>query len=83
MLAGLTLAALLVAAMLSGRFGRPAAAALGMLSVAWLFVNKPMEGPLLVPVSSTHGLVAADLVGITGLLLAAALLIKPLKSRVK
>ncbi len=77
MLPGLVLVAMLLAGTLAGRFGRPAAAALGAISVLWLFVNKSMEGPLLVTVSPTAGLVAADLVGVAGVLLALLLLVFP------
>jgi hypothetical protein len=50
---------------------------LGALSVLWLLVNKPMEGRVLLVVTETHGLTAADLAGLTGLLLAAVLIVFP------
>jgi uncharacterized membrane protein HdeD (DUF308 family) len=79
MLAGLTLAALLLAGALAGRFGRPAAPALGALSVLWLLANGPMEGSVLLRVSPGHGLTAADLAGVVGILLALILLARPCK----
>ena len=36
-------------------------AATAVLSVLWLFANKPLEGPTLWVVSADHGLTAADL----------------------
>ena len=71
MLTGLVLAALIVAAWMAGRTGRPGAVALAVVSVLWLVVDKSMEGPTLVRISTTHGLVAADLAGVAGLLVAA------------
>ena len=70
MLAGLVLAGVVVSAAAAGRFGRPAAPALAFFSVAWLVVNKRVEGPVLWTLSPQHGLVAADLAGLAGLLLA-------------
>lgn len=81
MLAGLTLAALLASGFAAGRFGRLAALLLAGLSVVWFFVNRPMEGPVLLIVRPGHGLVAADLVGVAGFLLAALLLMKPRRTR--
>ena len=70
-LAGLTLIAMLVAAGTGDRTGRVGAAVLGALSLLWFFTNKPMEGSVLLELSETHGVVVADLVGLTGLSLAA------------
>ena len=70
MLTGLVLAALVVSASLAGRTGRPGAVGLALVSVLWLLVDKSMEGPTLWRVSSTHGLVAADLAGLAGLVVA-------------
>jgi hypothetical protein len=80
MLAGLTLAALLVAGTAAGRWGRPAAALLAAVSVIWFFVNRPMEGPVLLTVTPSHGLVAADLAGVAGLVLAAAMFVFPYRT---
>lgn len=80
MVAGLVLVALLLCAAATGRWGRPATPFLAASSLAWLVVNKGVEGPVLWQVSGTHGLVAADLVGLTGLLLALLALLKPRQS---
>jgi hypothetical protein len=71
MIPALALVALVLAAALASRFGRPGAVALAVFSVLWLLLNKPMEGAVLVEVTSSHGLVGADLAGLTGLGLAA------------
>lgn len=71
MLAALVLAALVLAAGLGGRFGRTGNVALAALSVLWLFVNGPMEGPTLVVLTANHGVTGADLTALVGLGLAA------------
>jgi hypothetical protein len=71
MLAALVLVALVLIAGLGEPFGRPGVLALAALSVLWLIVNDPMEGPVLVSVSAVHGLTGADLSGFVGLGLAA------------
>ncbi len=38
--------------------------ALGLLAVVWLRVNKSFEGPVVIRLTSDHGLVASDLVAI-------------------
>ena len=70
-LAALVLAALVLAAGMSGRYGRRGAVALALLSVLWLVVNGPMEGPTLLVVTRAHGLTGGDLAGLAGLALAA------------
>jgi hypothetical protein len=70
MLAALVLAALVLAAALGGAFGRRGAIALAVLSVLWLLVNGPMEGPTLIVLSSNHGFTGADLTGLVGIGLA-------------
>jgi hypothetical protein len=70
MVAVVVLAGLVLAAGLSER-SRVCAAALAAVSVLWLFVNGPMEGPVLLTITSDHGLTGADLGGFTGLALAA------------
>ena len=70
-LAALVLAALVLAAGMSGSFGWRGAIALAVLSVCWFVVNKPMEGPVLLIVTRGHGLTAGDLAGLVGLGLAA------------
>ena len=71
MIPALVLVALVLAAALAPRFGRPGAVGLAVVSVLWLLLNRPMEGEVLVEVTSSHGLVGADLAGLTGLALAA------------
>jgi hypothetical protein len=44
--------------------------ALAVVSVAWLLVNEPVEGPILFVVVPEHGLTGSDLAGLTGLGLA-------------
>jgi hypothetical protein len=77
MLPGAVLAALVASAVVAGRGGRGSAAMLALVSVVWLLVNGPMEGRVLWAVSTTHGLTAADLAGLTGGLLALLLLVFP------
>ena len=55
---------------------RPAAAVLALEGLVWLFVDKWFEGPTLVAVSHNHGLVLADLVGLTALVGAAVCLVR-------
>jgi hypothetical protein len=74
---GLVIFALVVAAVLAGRYGRRGAVLLAVLSVAWLLVNHPMEGETLVPLSHGHGFTAADMAGLAGVLLAAWILLFP------
>lgn len=71
--------ALVVAAGLAGRYGRPAAVLLAVLAVASLFLNRSMEGRVLytVPGDGSHGLTAGDLVSFTAFLLAVALFAFP------
>ena len=71
MLVGLVLAALVVLAAVSGRWGLPGAAALAVVSVLWLLVNGSAEGPVLWSVTANHGLTATDLAGLAGLAVAA------------
>ena len=70
MLVGLVLAALVVLAAVSGRWGLPGAAALAAVSVLWLLVNGKAEGPVLWVVTAHHGLTATDLAGLAGLAVA-------------
>jgi len=69
-LAALVLAALVLAAGLTGRYGEAGAVTLAAISLAWLVVNGPMEGPVLLVVSPGHGLTGGDFAGIAGLSLA-------------
>lgn len=65
----------LVGAFAAGRWGRPGAVGLAAACVLWLAFNYPMEGRLIMQVTPTHGLVAADLVGFAGLGLAGLVLL--------
>ena len=66
-----TLLVMLVSAGTADRTGRVGAGVLAVSSVVWFFVNSPMEGSVLVTLSSDHGVTAADLVGVAGLGLSA------------
>jgi hypothetical protein len=68
-LEGLLLAVLVLVAGFGQR--HVGTAALIVLSVVWLWVNRAMEGHILLPVTPDHGLTAADLAGFAGLALAA------------
>jgi hypothetical protein len=70
-IAAFVLAGLVLAAGMSGRYGMAGAAALAAVSVLWLVVNGPMEGPILAVVAKGHGLTGGDLAGLAGLGLAA------------
>ena len=74
--AGVALAALVLVAATSHRWGRAGACALVAVSVWWLLVNDPMEGETLFIVTRGHGLTAADLAGLTGLAVAAWRLVR-------
>jgi hypothetical protein len=67
----IVLAALVVAAGTADLTGRAGAGAVALLSVAWLLVNGPVEGLVLVRFTPHHGLTGADLAGFAGLALAA------------
>ena len=73
MLAGLVLVLLVVSAGLAGWVGRPGVVALALTSVLWLVVNQPVEGEVLLRVSTGHGLTSADLAGLAGLVMAVVL----------
>jgi hypothetical protein len=70
MVAAVVLAGLVLAAGLSGMLRMGGAAALAAMSLLWLVVNEPMEGPVLVTFTPAHGVTGADLAGFTGLALA-------------
>jgi hypothetical protein len=69
--AAIVLAGLVLTAGLSGTLKRGGAAVLGAMSLLWLVVNAPMEGPMLVTFTPAHGVTGADLAGFAGLALAA------------
>jgi len=69
-LALLLLALLVATAVLAVRGNRLAALGLVPLSLAWLLLNGPFEGPTLVTLSWSHGITAADLLAVAGLAIA-------------
>jgi hypothetical protein len=71
MVAAVVLAGLVVAAGLCGMTGVRGVGVLAALSLLWLLVNGPMEGPVLAEVTRGHGLTGGDLAGLSGLALAA------------
>jgi hypothetical protein len=73
---GLGLAALVVAAALAPRYGRWGGLVIAALSLYWLLDNQRSEGGVLIGLSPSHGLVAADLAGLAGLGLAGWLLVR-------
>lgn len=72
MVAGLVLAALVASAAVALPLKRTGALLLAGVSVLWFLVNSPMEGEVLVFLTPAHGLSAADLAGIAGLVIALA-----------
>jgi len=64
------LVVMLVLATVSARTGRAGAILLAAVSVLWLLKNQAFEGEKLWVVSPTHALVAGDLPGIAGCLIA-------------
>lgn len=70
MVAAIVLVGLVLAAGLSGMFRMVGVAVLAAVSLLWLVVNGPMEGPVLVTVTAAHGVTGADLAGFAGLALA-------------
>ena len=73
---GVVLALLVASAAVGPRFGRWGGAVIGVLSVLWLTHNQRAEGGVLLAFGGEHGLVATDLVGLTGLALALWLLLR-------
>lgn len=72
----LTGLALVVAMVLAGVIGwrqRIGSIVLALLSFVWFTVDRDFEGSVLVKFSATHGIVAADLVGIAGFVASALL----------
>ena len=70
MVAAIVLAGLVLAAGTSRMFGLRGAVTLAVVSVVWLLVNGPMEGPVLLTVAPGHGITGGDLAGLAGLALA-------------
>jgi len=73
---GVGLALLVVAAAVGPRFGRWGGLVIGLLSFYWLLHNQRAEGGVLIKLSASHGIVATDLAGAAGLLLAGWLLVR-------
>ena len=71
MIAAVVLVGLVLTAGLSGRYRMGGVVALAGMSLLWLVVNGPMEGPVLLTVTAAHGVTGADLAGLAGLALAA------------
>lgn len=65
------LVALLLCAVKALRGDRLAAVGLAALSLMWVLFNGPLEGPTLLVLSWSHGLTAADLISVVGLMIAA------------
>ncbi len=70
-LAFVILVALLACAVRTVRGDRLAAVGLASLSLVWLLFNGPFEGPTLLVLSWSHGITAADLISVLGLLISA------------
>jgi hypothetical protein len=68
----LVLVVLLLVTVLSIRGTRWWAVALILLSLSWLVINKPLEGPILLYINRWHGLTLADLVSFVGIAVAIA-----------
>ncbi|HEX3932692.1 MAG TPA: hypothetical protein VHW64_18495 [Nocardioides sp.] len=69
MIAGLVLVALVLTVRLTHARRPRAGYVLVLVSVLWLVVDKAMEGPTVLYVTARHGLTAADLAGLVGILL--------------
>ncbi len=65
---------LLVAVMTRGRARRAVAVLLLPASVAWVLFNGPLEGSVLLTLTSTHGVTTSDLLAVVGVLVAVAVL---------
>ncbi len=70
-----TLVALLLTALLSrSRLRRVAAVLLLPASVAWVLFNGPLEGSVLLTLTSTHGVTTSDLLAVVAVVVAVAVL---------
>lgn len=65
-LALLTLVALLALLVTARRTGVGGAVALLAVSVLWILVNQPLEGPVLLRISQSHGFTTADVLAVIG-----------------
>ncbi|OZD07995.1 hypothetical protein CH275_05355 [Rhodococcus sp. 06-235-1A] len=59
----------------------PAACALTISSILWLFFNHPIEGRVLYSIDYQTGVTESDFVSAAGLLLAAATIMRSMRSR--
>lgn len=64
---GLLLVAVILVTLLSSRVNRACRIVTAVVSLLWFPLNTPVEGPVLFRVSPSHGLTAADLIGLAGL----------------
>jgi hypothetical protein len=71
-LVGLTLAALIT----RGPVRRAVAVLLLPVAAAWVLFNGPIEGPILLTISTNHGLTVSDLLAVMGVVVAAAILLR-------
>ena len=71
-LVGLILAALRA----RGRRQRVAAVLLLPVAAAWVLFNGPIEGPILLTLSTDHGLTVSDLLAVVAVLVAVAVLVR-------
>jgi hypothetical protein len=70
------LASIVLTAVVAWRGSRLGAVALALQSIVWLSVNRVAEGPVLLSLGKAHGVVAADLVTVFGLLFAAVAFVR-------
>lgn len=75
--AAVVFAAVVVLLLVGRRGDRRAAAALAVLALAWIVVNKPMEGMTLWRIGDDRGLTQADLLAPVALLVAALRAVRP------
>jgi hypothetical protein len=69
------LVGLLIASLWSrGRPRRATALLLLPASAAWVLFNGPIEGPILITLSTNHGVTVSDLLAVVGVLVAGAVL---------
>jgi hypothetical protein len=80
-LTALALIAAMVLSAVVGRRQRVGIVLLVLLSFVWLTIDRYFEGGVILVVSSHHGLVTSDLVGIAGLGVAVWLWVRSRRSR--
>jgi hypothetical protein len=67
---------LILALRARGRHRHAAAVLLLPVSAAWVLFNGPIEGPVLLVLSTNHGLTVSDLLAAVGVLVAAVVLLR-------